>query len=225
MQIKIITLKFPELKLQTRDAHKLRGYFSTIFQDISTLLHNHQNDGKPIYQYPLIQYKVVDGVPYIIGMEQGAEVLEKLYLNLKEIDINGKKFPLIDKEISIRQVETGVSPQFHRYQFKTLWLALNQENFDAYRQLPSELKKEKLVKILIGNTLAFSKGINYFVEKELKIEILRFSEGQTLFKGKKFIGFRGEFSINFKFPDLIGIGKSVSRGFGTIVRVKEAHSS
>jgi hypothetical protein len=32
-------------------------------------------------------------------------------------------------------------------------------------------------------------------------------------------GFLGTFSVNFSTPDYWGIGKSVSRGFGTVKRV------
>jgi hypothetical protein len=32
------------------------------------------------------------------------------------------------------------------------------------------------------------------------------------------LGFLGTFSVNFEIPDYWGIGKSVSRGFGTVVR-------
>jgi hypothetical protein len=39
------------------------------------------------------------------------------------------------------------------------------------------------------------------------------------------IGFLGNFSVNFEIPDYWGIGKSVSRGFGTIKRVKELESA
>lgn len=31
-------------------------------------------------------------------------------------------------------------------------------------------------------------------------------------------GFKGTFAVNFELPDLIGLGKSVSRGFGTVQR-------
>lgn len=31
-------------------------------------------------------------------------------------------------------------------------------------------------------------------------------------------GFLGTFSVNFEIPDYRGIGKSVSRGFGTVLR-------
>jgi hypothetical protein len=37
-------------------------------------------------------------------------------------------------------------------------------------------------------------------------------------------GFKGMFAVNFELPDYIGLGKSVSRGFGTIKRLKAAGS-
>jgi len=33
------------------------------------------------------------------------------------------------------------------------------------------------------------------------------------------LGFLGKFSVNFEIPDYWGIGKAVSRGFGTVKRV------
>ncbi|MBW2036735.1 MAG: hypothetical protein JRI41_04555 [Deltaproteobacteria bacterium] len=33
------------------------------------------------------------------------------------------------------------------------------------------------------------------------------------------LGFLGTFSVNFEIPDYWGIGKSVSRGFGTVKRL------
>jgi len=39
---------------------------------------------------------------------------------------------------------------------------------------------------------------------------------KTSLKGKGMIGFVGKFSVNLRIPDYIGLGKSVSRGFGTV---------
>jgi len=36
------------------------------------------------------------------------------------------------------------------------------------------------------------------------------------------LGFLGAFTVNFSIPDYWGIGKSVSRGFGTIRKLKSA---
>jgi hypothetical protein len=42
----------------------------------------------------------------------------------------------------------------------------------------------------------------------------------TSLKGMPMLGFLGSFSVNFVIPDYWGIGKSVSRGFGTVKRVR-----
>ena len=38
------------------------------------------------------------------------------------------------------------------------------------------------------------------------------------------LGFLGAFSVNFAIPDYWGIGKSVSRGFGTVIRIQSIDS-
>jgi hypothetical protein len=46
----------------------------------------------------------------------------------------------------------------------------------------------------------------------------------ALLKDTPMLGFLGTFSVNFEIPDYWGIGKSVSRGFGTVKRVRELRS-
>ncbi|MEW6006895.1 MAG: CRISPR-associated endonuclease Cas6 [bacterium] len=60
--------------------------------------------------------------------------------------------------------------------------------------------------------------MGYTVPEPIKAEIDKIEEVQTSLKGTPMLGFLGDFSINFDIPDYWGIGKSVSRGFGTIVR-------
>ncbi len=44
-QITQTIIRFPDLRFQTRDAHKLRGFFGNLFKEYSPLLHNHFEDG------------------------------------------------------------------------------------------------------------------------------------------------------------------------------------
>ena len=41
-----------------------------------------------------------------------------------------------------------------------------------------------------------------------------------LLKGTKVTGIRGEFTTTFAIPDFLGLGKSVSRGYGAVVGLK-----
>jgi hypothetical protein len=64
-----------------------------------------------------------------------------------------------------------------------------------------------------------SKSLGYTVTDPIKAEIKNIKEVRTKLKNIPMIGFLGTFSVNFKIPDYWGIGKSVSRGFGTVKKV------
>jgi Cas6b C-terminal domain len=101
------------------------------------------------------------------------------------------------------------------------------EKFLAFRLLGSspglkeikERKKELLEKILIGNINSMSKSLGYTVPAPIQATIHRIKEVKASLKGTPMLGFLGNFSVNFEIPDYWGIGKSVSRGFGTVIKV------
>ena len=218
--IKQTIIRFPELKLQTRDAHKLRGYFGNLFHRYSPLLHNHFEDGRLRYAYPLVQYKVIDAIPMLVGFREGADLLAELFLKINELNINGIKYPILSKHIDYRQVNLFPEGRLHRYTFKTLWMALNQENYRHYRQINnSDEKKTLLNGILINNILSFYKGMNYWTDERI-LALTHVSPKRTRFKNQPMLAFTGNFMTNALIPDYAGIGKSVARGFGTVIRIE-----
>jgi len=99
---------------------------------------------------------------------------------------------------------------------------LNEENYERYQRCEIwGKKKELLKKILIGNIISMSKGLGYTVPAPIKANIVKFKEVPTSLKRNPMLGFLGSFSVNFEIPDYLGLGKSVSRGFGTVKRAKE----
>jgi len=106
-KLSITKIEFPEIELKTRDAHKLRGYFGELFKEHSPLLHNHYQDGSLRYRYPQIQYKVINKTPHLIGIDEGADLLTQLFLKIKEVNIDGKSYPIQSKNISQQQKEMG----------------------------------------------------------------------------------------------------------------------
>lgn len=215
MQITQGIIQFPEIQLATRDAHKLRGYFGDLFREHSPLLHNHFEDGQLRYAYPLVQYKVVDNVPVLVGFADGAALLTQLFLKIKEIKIGNEIFPVYSKNISQKNFELSVNQGLYNYSFKTLWMGLNQKNFKIYLNLDENEQKKFLDKTVQNNILSFYKGLGYRAEERILVNG-NFTEKQTLFKDKKMIAFSGRFSSNAFLPGYTGIGKAVSRGFGTV---------
>lgn len=88
-----------------------------------------------------------------------------------------------------------------------------------YQKLGSSVKKKGLLeKILIGNIISMSKSLGYTVPEPINAKTEKLREVRTSLKGTPMLGFLGTFSVNFEIPDYWGIGKSVSRGFGTVMK-------
>ena len=123
--IKVCRIRFPEIKLKTRDAHKLRGFFGEIFKEHSPLLHNHYNNGSFRYRYPLVQYKVIKEVPMLVGLEEGANLLTELFLKIKEL------YWILLYQINRKNIEISNDPRYsdslHSYRFESLWMGLNKK--------------------------------------------------------------------------------------------------
>lgn len=218
--IHTVLIQFPEIALATRDAHKLRGYFGRLFETHSPLLHNHLEGGGLRYAYPLVQYKVLNQVPTLLGLEEGAKLLIELFLKIKELQLRGKNFPVMSKHIKSEQVQIGIADELYQYQFQTLWMALNQQNYQRYRQADEAGQKQMLQRIAIGNMLSQLKGLNIFLSEQERIMVkLNLQPKSTRFKDQDMLAFDGSFTTNALLPDHIGLGKAVSRGFGSIRRI------
>ncbi len=220
--LQICRIQFPEIKLQTRDAHKLRGYFGNLFKQHSPILHNHYEDGRFRYKYPTVQYKVIKNVPTLIGINEGAELLPSLFLNIKELDIDGEKYAVNTKNIELKSEEVGYSQNLHEYEFATLWMALNQTNYTKYSTLKNETEKQDMLHaILVGHILSFFRNTTIELgSHERLMAKVNVQEKSTHFKENKMVAFSGSFVVNALLPEEIGLGKSVSRGFGTVVKRK-----
>lgn len=217
----ITQISFPEINLRTRDAHKLRGFFGNYFKEYSPLLHNHLEGDKFKYGYPLVQYKVLNNVPFLIGLKEGAELLKELFLKIDTLTIDGENYPVYAKNIEFKKVEIGVMNNLYAYQFQTLWMALNEENYRLYLGYEKERQREQLEGILKRNISNALKAMGFPMTKETPAILARMNtlrEETTRFKGNSMLAFRGEFITNVLLPDNIGLGKSPARGLGAIRR-------
>lgn len=220
--MRISHLSFPELSLPTRSAHHLRGYFGRLFQEHSPLLHNHLEGGELRYAYPLVQYKVLEGVPVLVGINEGAELLVDLFLKVQELDIEGHVLPLHHKGLRCEEAEAGYSENLFTYQFKTLWMALNQQNYAEFVRLSEKGQQEKLPFLLRAHILAAFKGMGIWLEPEQRILAqVQVRSKTTQFKDQRMLAFEGQFTTNAVLPKWVGIGKAVSRGFGTIEQISD----
>ena len=222
-QIPQTTITFPEIALRVRDGHKLRGYFGNVFREYSELLHNHFADGSPQYRYSLVQYKVLNRVPTLVGLGEAAGLLVELFLKIKAIEIDGHSFSVLSKNISHQNVTIGLSDDLHSYRFETLWLGLNQKNYGIYQTLKSDQERITLLKnTAIANINTFYEDMGLDLDKNehrILMKLMLTEPTFTNFKNNKMMAFGGTFTTNALLPNFIGLGKSVSRGFGSIIQL------
>lgn len=216
MPIPQTIIRFPEIKLQARDAHQLRGYFGNLFKEKSELLHNHMGNGELRYNYPQVQYKVIDQVPMLVALADGAQLLPQLFLQIRELNIKGKVYPVHQKQIEATTWEPVFKNELLRYQFKTNWMALNQANHKRYQNSSRRERQELLNRTLVGNMLSMLKGIGVFVDEKIEAQVSITNEREAKFKNNRMLSFTGSFRTNLQLPNFIGLGKQVARGFGSI---------
>lgn len=216
MELNYTLVKFNDIDMKTRDGVKLRGYFAQKYEE-NDIMHNHKRDGF-IFTYPKIQYKVINNKPFICGIAEGANVAARVGIDTDEISVKSNELNTYEKEVIKHKVEFGLSKDYVEYKLLTPWMALNQSNIRIYRNSSNIEKEEMLKKILIGNILSMSKGVEYTV-KDTIYAWVDLQEVLAKFKNIDMVTFKGRFKVNFKIPDYLGVGKAVSRGFGTVIRV------
>lgn len=220
MKVKTLIFYFTCDESVKGTADKLRGFFASQFGEY-TLIHQHLTNNKLLYKAPLIQYKIFKGKPFVLGINEGAEVLQKIYGDIDYLKIGRSEYQIKEKSIVLKTDYFGITPNNISHSFLTPWLALNEKNYEKYHKIGTYAERKKLLeKILVGNIISLSKSLGYTVPSPIEAKIIRIKEARTSLKGVPMLGFLGTFSVNFEIPDYWGIGKSVSRGFGTIIKAK-----
>ena len=226
MEIKVTKLKYElEDKLPVRYGHKLRGFFANEFKNV--LFHQHKEDGSLRYKYPLIQYKIIDNNPLILGLGDGTEEIINHFLDIEELKIADKRYIQPAGGLKVDLEDLFINNKYdmpaYKYNFITPWLGLSQKNYKKYKNnyldAAADKKMKFLKRLIIGNILSFAKGIDWWIEEEIVVEA-KLEEISVQFKNEDMIGFKGYFYSNIYLPELIGLGKSTSRGFGTINKEK-----
>ena len=202
---------------------KLRGFIGNQFPDYS-LLHHHVEDGY-LCTYPKVQYKIIEGTPFMIGIDEGAKVLKEISGDIKKLELGSSVYKVSSKQINEQEAEVVPQRVMYNYRFLTPWFALNQKNYAKFMEMKDwREKKLFLNNILVGNLLSMCKGLGIIVNSRLNVHS-HLNEERIEFKGIPFTGFTGEFTVNFMIPDFFGIGKNASHGYGTIKEIPCSNSN
>ena len=169
-----------------------------------------------IHRYPVIQCKQVKNTLVVVGISQGAELMREISFGEKELGAGNNACIISGQDPAIRNEAFGVTDKIHRYEFLTPWLALNQQNAKRFYDLKGKPERDAFMqKILTGNLTTLAKSLDYDLPALLTCESrVRFKRERI--SQENIMVFLGTFITNLSIPDYLGIGQSISQGFGTI---------
>ncbi len=177
----------------------------------------HQQSAAPcIHRYPVIQCKWIKNRILVIGIGQGAGLLQEISGNGENIIAGAERCILRGGDQDIRLESFCMSDKTHSYEFLTPWLALNQQNARKFYNLKGKQERDAFMqKILAGNLTTLAKSLDYNLPAALMcVSRVRFRRERI--HDENVMVFVGSFETNLKIPDYLGIGQSISQGYGTI---------
>jgi hypothetical protein len=181
------------------------------------LLHQHNADGSLLYAYPRVQFKVLQRTAHLVGIAEGGELVSRLWAQVNHARLGAEELPVLEAALTRRREQLGQAVTSIAYRFRTPWLGLNQDNFHRYEANRDSTERRALLeRILVGNCLALAKAFGHRVVGRLSADASGLRPWTSRLKGIEMLSFLGTFHVNFHLPKLVGIGKSVSRGFGSV---------
>lgn len=198
----------------------VRGFFGTQFPE-EVLLHQHPpGAARTLYQYPRVQYRVLDDAVHVIGIAEGALALGRVYDQFETIRLGTTVYPVMERQGEFLTEPFGLTASPISYRFLTPWVPLSPKNYPRFAAARSRQEQTALLeRILIGNLLSASKTLGYTAKDRIIPSLNDWSLTRAEVKGTEVTGVEGEFSANFAIPDGLGLGRSVSRGNGAVERV------
>lgn len=216
-RIKVLTVRFVN-EIMREEVPLFRGAIINAMEDANLLFHNHEEDGRLRYAYPLIQYKRINQKAAIVCLGEGTEAIGQFFSSCNfDLKLGERLVKLEVETVNAHQHLIQIWDSEFTYHIRR-WLPLNQDNYAAYCKEESLAAKYALLeRLLTANILSFAKGIGVRFEGQVAARIIQMDEPQTQnYKGVKLMSFDAEFKSNVSLPDYIGLGKGVSLGCGTI---------
>ncbi len=215
--VNITTIRFAN-HLSFEELSYFRGaMIETASLHDASLFHNHTEVGLR-YDYPLIQYKLLQGRVAVVGVGQGANELLWLHPYLsRQLHIGIKDIPFEIMSIENAECQIGVTQRTMRY-YLTNWMPLNQKNDRLFHTTQNETERLMMLEsILTNNIIAFFHSLDYKPSEQIRCRIERRGPiEKVMYKDVPMRAIDVLFLTNALLPLNIGIGKGSSLGHGTI---------
>ncbi len=224
-KLRILDIQF-EPNIAPYEVPAFRGaILEKVGREDTALFHNHLDDNKFVYEYPRIQYKRIGQKPCIICIEKGVDEIHRFFEHKNwTVQLGEKLLELKIAQLKMNEFTMNVWDKSFDYHIHH-WLALNQENYHKFRELEAITDQIFFLEnILKGNILSFAKSLDWEIERPIDLKIISTPHQKLLkYKATKLLSFDLDFKTNVFIPNYIGLGKSVSVGFGVVSAKKKLY--
>lgn len=224
-EIEIMQVVF-DAEIATHETPAFRGAIIEKVGLEHDIFHNHDNSAQRsrdyYYRYPLVQYRQNRSRPELVFLQGAIPKAQYLFAQSDwSLRFAGRAQPMRIADLRIGRHPFGVDEQWHTYTLRR-WQALNEDNFRRYSA--TEALSERIAmleRILSGHIISLAKGMEHRLEGRFEVSIadLLGSRMQS-YEGIKARTFDLRFRSNVLLPPHIALGKGVSLGFGTVMRMK-----
>ncbi|MEM7657619.1 MAG: CRISPR-associated endonuclease Cas6 [Bacteroidota bacterium] len=211
------------LPLRPHQLNRWRGAFVEMGSREYDLLHNHRAEGGLHYRYPLIQYRITRGKAAIFAIGAGTQAIQQV-LSSQDWTLRWNDAPF---SLALEQLTMGEHPLLPsdtmRWYRLMDYVALNQANYERWRELDSYVPRVQLLEdILTGHILGFVEAMGQRLpEQSLEVRLVNVRSCRTVkVRNTPQMAFNLLFRANVQLPPGIGLGKSVSLGYGQLWPVR-----
>lgn len=184
--------------------------------------HNHNNatdrQSDYHYRYPLVQYSLRRRRPRILFINKAIDEARYFFSQPDwNLRLAGRVYPTHIDQLKAKQVQIGWQEEMKEYRIER-WLALNEQNYDAYHQMNALRDKISLLeRVLAGNIISMAKGLDYRFPERFELELSDWQRCRALpYKGISLLTFDLSFRTNLVLPLGFGVGKGSSMGWGRL---------
>ena len=215
-KIPFLTISFSN-RLLPSEVTLFRGAVLSKVPKEFILFHNHDGSGFRL-AYPLIQYKSISGHAAITCVGEGTSEIGAFFSNADfDVCIGERRERLEVQNVWAKQWLLQTWSDEFTYSIRR-WLPLNKKNYELFKGLDGVVERTELLeRILVGNILSMSNGLGRYMDSRVTCKIVDISNTRMYrFKEVSLMGYDIEFKSNVYFPDMIGLGKGTSVGFGVV---------
>ncbi|MDR2511501.1 MAG: hypothetical protein LBC89_03430 [Bacteroidales bacterium] len=173
------------------------------------------------YAYPFIQFKRIKNKAVLFAIAKGTEnILNFLTAFDFECFFRENKEKIILESVKEDEYIIRTSEYFYSYSIRR-YLPFNIDSKERYDKIISQANQKLYIeRQLLTNIKNFAKSIDVELDDKITVAIDSITDtGVKFYKRMPYDSFDISFKANISIPNYTGLGKIISHGFGSVVRI------